>query len=139
METVYGKKVIEHFSNPKGCRKMKNPHGIGKYISPGCGDTVWIYIKVNNECISDISFQARGCPSAIACASILTEMVLGKHVDDAALIIDEHIVSALGGLPRGKEECSAIAARALHEAIYDYVFRIEGNTGERKAEIDAAK
>ena len=113
MEAGYGKKLIEHFDNPKCCYKMKNPDGVGKYISPGCGDTVWIYIKVDEEHISDISFQARGCPSAIACASVLTDMALGKHVDEAAEIIDEQIVNMLGGLPEGKKECSAIAARKV--------------------------
>ena len=54
----YSEKVIEHFRNPRMCRKMENPDGAGKVVSPGCGDTVWMYIAVKNEHISDISFQA---------------------------------------------------------------------------------
>ena len=123
MEVRYGEKLIEHFSNPRNCRIMQGSDGFGKFVSPGCGDSVWIYLKISGEHVSNITFQAFGCPSAIACGSMLTELVLGKHLDDAAQILDEHIISALGGLPEGREECSAIAARALHEAIYDYVFK----------------
>ena len=93
---------------------------------------VWIYIKVKELHIQDISFQARGCPSAIASASLLTDLVLGKHLDDAAEIMDEHLALKLD-MPEDKKGCSSIAASALHEAIYDYVFRYE----ERKAGSDA--
>ena len=113
---------------------MQNPDGTGKVVSPGCGDTIYVYIRVADEIISDISFQAQGCPSAIACASMLAELALGKHVDEAADILDEHIAQALG-LPPEKAECSAIAATALHEAIYNYVLQ----HAERKREHGKAK
>ncbi len=130
IDESYNEKVIDHFSNPRRCFAMAAPHGTGVVTVPGCGDKVWIYIAVENECISDISFQAYGCPSAIACASMLTEMAQGNHVDEAAQILDEHVVDELGGLPEGKAHCSAIAARALHEAIMDYVVRgIERKAG----------
>jgi nitrogen fixation NifU-like protein len=113
--------LVEHFANPRRCRAMPDAEGKAVVVSPGCGDTVWLYIKVAGERVSDISFQAYGCPSVIACASLLMEMALGMHVDEAAQILDEHLAQALD-LPEGRKECSAIAARALHEAIYDYVF-----------------
>jgi nitrogen fixation NifU-like protein len=100
---------------------MLDADGRGVVVSPGCGDKVWVYIRVAGEYISDISFQACGCPSTIACASILTEMALGKHVDEAAQISKEQLAQALD-LPENKKECSAIAASALHEAIYSFVF-----------------
>jgi nitrogen fixation NifU-like protein len=124
----YSREVLDHFANPRRCRAMPDADGRGVVVSPGCGDTVWMYIRVTEEHISDISFQAYGCPSAIACASALTEMALGKHVDEAAQILNEHIAQALD-LPQERKECSAIAASALHEAIYDYVFGLR----ERKA------
>ena len=129
---IYSKKVIEHFSNPRRCRCMPDADGRGIAVAPGCGDTIWIYIKVKGLHIADSSFQAHGCPCAIACASLLTGLALGKHVDDAAEILDEHLALKLDML-EDKKDCSAIAASALHEAIYDYVFRYE----ERKAGSDA--
>jgi nitrogen fixation NifU-like protein len=124
----YSELVIEHFANPRRCAAMSDADGQGIAVSPGCGDRVWIYIRMAGELISDISFQACGCPSVIACASMLTDMACGKHLDDAAQILDEHLAQALE-LPEHRKECSAIAAVALHEAIYDYVFRHK----ERKA------
>jgi nitrogen fixation NifU-like protein len=124
----YSEKVIDHFTSPRRCRIMPKPDGKGVAIAPGCGDTVWIYIAVRNEHIFDISFQACACPSAIACASMVVEMAAGRHLDEAAEILDEHAAQALG-LPEDKAECSAIAASALHEAIYSYVF----GSLERKA------
>ena len=113
---VYNRLVIEHFANPRRCRAMPGADGKGFSVSPGCWDKVWLYIKVTGEKISDISFQAYGCPSVIACASMLSEMALGVHLDRAAEILDEHVAQALD-LPDDKWECSAIAAGALHEAI----------------------
>lgn len=128
MENWYSDEVIDHFSNPRRCGKLKNPNGIGKAVSPGCGDTVWIYLAVKDEHVSDISFHAYGCPCAIACASMVTDMALGKDIDEAAEILDEHVAQALD-LPEDKKECSAIAASALHEAIYDYVFGTDRKEG----------
>ena len=103
---------------------MADASGRGIVVAPGCEDTVWIYIKVKEQQIEDISFQARGCPSAIACASLLTDLAIGKHVDDAAEILDEELARKLD-MPEEAKHCSAIAASALHEAIYNYVFRQE--------------
>lgn len=128
----YSEKVIEHFTSPRRCRSMMDADGKGIAVAPGCGDTVWIYIKVTDQHISDIAFQAYGCPYAIACASMLTDLAFGRHVDEAAEILDEHVAEALD-LPENKRECSAIAATALHEAIYGYVFR----RTERKARSGA--
>ena len=132
-EYGYPVKVIEHFKNPSMCGKMENPDGAGKAVSPGCQDTVWIYIAVNNEHISNISFQAYGCPSAIASASMVTVLALGKHIDQAAQIYEENVAQKLA-LFESKRECSTIAVRALHEAIYSYVFsnRERINSGKAK-------
>jgi nitrogen fixation NifU-like protein len=130
----YSDKVIDHFTNPRRCGKMQNPDGMGNAVSPGCGDTVRICIKVTDQHISDISFLAYGCPCAIACASMVIELALGKHIDEAADILDEHVAQALD-LPHDKKECSAIAASALHEAIYSYIFQHT----ERKTESGETK
>ncbi len=124
----YSEMLLEHFANPRRCRAMPDADGVGVIVSPGCGDRVWVYIRVEGERISDISFQACGCPSAIACASVVMELALGKHVDDAAEISMEQLAEMLD-LSEDRKECSAIAASALHEAIYDYVFGLR----ERKA------
>jgi nitrogen fixation NifU-like protein len=117
----YSEMLLKHFANPRMCRAMPDADGRGMIVSPGCGDRVWVNIKVEGEHISNISFQAYGCPSAIACASVVMELAIGKHVDDAAQISRGQLAEMLD-LPEDRKECSAIAASALHEAIYDYVF-----------------
>ena len=129
----YTDKVIEHFRNPRRFGALENPDGTGQVGDAECGDVVRIHIAVGKDFrITDISFQARGCPCAIACASALTEMAIGKHVDDAWEITDEQIADSLGGLPGEKIHCSAIAAGALHNAIMSYVFK---DTGRKAANV----
>ncbi len=120
----YGEKVIDHFQNPRNLGRLDDPDGVGEYGDPGCGDTFWVYIKVEGGRIDDIRFQVYGCPSAVACGSALTEMAKGRTLDDALRIRNEDVLRALGGLPDPKEHCSNLGAEALHRAVYDYLRRV---------------
>jgi len=73
--------------------------------------------------LSDIKYKVFGCPAAIACCSMMTELAMGKHLDDAGELTDEQVADALGGLPAYKYHCSNLAASALHKAIMDYIFK----------------
>ncbi len=122
--TFYSKKSIQHFNNPKNYGKMKNPDGIGKVGNIVCGDVMWLYIKVGkNDVIKDIKFQTYGCLAAIASSSMITEMAKGKTIKEAIEINRQEIVKELGGLPAIKIHCSVLAADALYEAIFDYLFK----------------
>lgn len=116
----YSKKVIEHFLTPKNAGTIENPDGIGEIGDPNCGDFLRVFIKVENDIITDVKYQIRGCPASIACASAMTEIVIGKNLDDAMMLTDEDIVNALDGLPEFKIRCSALAASGLHKAIVDH-------------------
>ncbi len=121
---VYSKKTLEHFMNPRNMGKLDNPDGIGRYGDPECGDYIEVYIKVEHEHITEIKFLCKGCPSAIALGSIMTELAKGKHVDEAAEITDEMILDALGEeLPEGKAHCSNLGSEALYNAIMSYVVK----------------
>jgi len=124
--TLYSKKLLKHFQNPKNYGKMKNPDGVGKVGNIVCGDVMWLYIKVGKkkngkEYIKDIKFQTYGCLAAIASSSVITEMVKGKTLNEAINIDRQKIVDELGGLPTIKIHCSVLAVDALLEAIYDYL------------------
>lgn len=124
--TLYSKKVLEHFQNPRNYGKMKNPDGVGEAGNITCGDVMYLYIKVGKkkngkEYIKDIKFQTYGCLAAIASSSILTELVKGKTLEEAIKIDRRLITKSLGGLPPIKTHCSVLAADALFEAIYDYL------------------
>jgi nitrogen fixation protein NifU and related proteins len=122
----YTKKVIECFRNPKNYGKMEKPDGVGKVGNPVCGDVMWLYIKVGKnkkgkEILKDIKFETFGCVAAIATSSIITELAIGKTLEEALKIDKQKIVKSLGGLPQIKLHCSVLAAEALSEAIFYYL------------------
>ena len=106
--------------NPRNVGEIKNPDGFGKVGNPVCGDLMEMYIKVENDIIVDIKFKTFGCGSAIATSSMVTELTLGKHVDEALKITRQDVADELDGLPPQKMHCSNLAADALHAAIKDY-------------------
>lgn len=120
---IYSRKVLQHFSNPKNAGTIEDADGIGEIGDPDCGDFLRVFIKVEDNHISDVKYQIRGCPASIACASAMTEMAIGKNLDDAMMITDDDIVNELDGLPEFKIHCSALAASGLKKAIIDYFER----------------
>ena len=125
-DTMYSEKVIEYFQNPKNVGEIENPDGVGDVGSPVCGDSMKIFINVENNRITDIKFQTFGCAAAIATSSMMTELVLGKTLDDALSIKDVDVAEALGGLPPHKMHCSNLAEEALRVAIEDYKRKRDG-------------
>lgn len=124
---LYSDRVIEHFINPRNAGYISNPDGEGTMGDPSCGDYLRIYINVKENCISEIKFEIMGCPAAIATSSVLTELAKGKNIDEALRITDLDVVKALGGLPDPKVHCSNLGAGALHQAIWDYKKRSQGD------------
>ncbi len=116
----YSKKVMDHFMNPRNVGVLENPDGYGKVGNPVCGDLMEIYIKVENDIITDIKFKTFGCGSAIATSSMVTEIAIGKNVDEAMKITRNDVANELDGLPPQKMHCSNLAADALQAAIKDY-------------------
>ena len=120
MMSMYSKKVMEHFLNPRNMGKLDDPDGVGTAGNPICGDTMTIYIKVKNNRIVDIKFQTFGCAAAIATSSMITELAKGKTIEEAEKITRDDVADALEGLPPIKMHCSNLAADALKAAIDDY-------------------
>jgi len=120
MSDMYTEKVKDHFFNPRNVGEIRNADGVGTVGNPQCGDVMTIYIKVKDEKIDDIKFKTFGCAAAIATSSILTEMTIGKKLDEALKITRDDVANELGGLPAIKLHCSNLAADALREAIKDY-------------------
>jgi len=117
---MYSEKVMEHFSNPRNVGEIPDADGVGIEGNPTCGDIMKIYIKVEDDHIMDVKFKTFGCGAAIATSSMVTEMVMGKTLDEALEISNQAVAEALGGLPPVKMHCSNLAADALHKAIEDY-------------------
>jgi len=120
----YNERILDHFRRPRNVGEIADADGVGGVGDPECGDYVQIWIKVDpQQRLSDVKFRCRGCPAAVACASITTELAIGKDLDEASEITDEVVEEALGGLPEDKRHCSNLAADALHWAILDHIVR----------------
>lgn len=119
---MYTKKVMDHFTSPRNCGKIKEADSIGKVGNPVCGDIMTIYIKVNKkkDTIEDIKFETLGCAAAIATSSMITDLAKGKTLDEALKITRDSVAKNLDGLPPLKLHCSNLAADALHKAIENY-------------------
>lgn len=117
---LYSEKVMDHFMNPRNVGKIDDADGIGEVGNAKCGDIMKIYIKVENNLISDVKFQTFGCGSAIASSSMATELIKGKPVSEALELTNKAVVEALEGLPTHKIHCSVLAEEAIKSAIEDY-------------------
>lgn len=124
----YSEKVVAHFKQPKNAGIIENPDGIGEIGDPDCGDFMRVFIRVENDIITDVKYQIRGCPASIAVASVMTELAIGKDLDEAMMLTDDDVVEALDGLPEEKLHCSVLGISGLRRAIQDHFVRyISGN------------
>lgn len=118
--SMYTQTVMDHFTNPRNVGTIPDADGEGLMGNPVCGDLMKVFIKVIDNRIVDIKFQTFGCGAAIASASMGTEMVKGKTLEEALALTNKDVARALGGLPANKLHCSNLAADAVHKAIEDY-------------------
>lgn len=117
---MYSEKVMDHFSNPRNVGEIEDADGVGEVGNPTCGDMMNIYIKVKDGILTDVKFKTFGCGAAIATSSMITEIAVGKTIEEALEITRNDVAEELGGLPQVKMHCSNLAADGLHAAIEDY-------------------
>jgi len=117
---MYSNKIIEHFQNPKNMGELNDPTVKARVGNKVCGDVMELYLDIKEDTIKEARFQTFGCAAAIATSSILTELVIGKTVDQAYGLKPEDIDESLGGLPNIKKHCADLSIEALKKAIDNY-------------------
>ena len=117
---MYSEKVLDHFSNPRNVGELADANGIGQVGNAKCGDIMKMYIKVDNDIITDVKFKTFGCGAAIATSSMATDMVIGKTIYEAMEVTNKAVMEALDGLPPVKVHCSLLAEESIHAALWDY-------------------
>ena len=117
---LYSEKVMDHFLHPRNVGVIEDADGIGEVGNAKCGDIMKIYLKIDNDIITDVKFETFGCGSAIASSSMATEMIKGKPVSEALELTNKAVAESLDGLPAHKMHCSVLAEEAIKNALEDY-------------------
>jgi nitrogen fixation NifU-like protein len=114
---MYSSQVLDHFQNPRNAGEVANPEASAQIENPACGDVLKLTLRVTAGRIEEIRFLAQGCVPAMACASLLTEMVKGRTIVEACQLRREELVRALGGLPQASTHASHLALDTLAALI----------------------
>ena len=117
---LYSDKVMDHFLKPRNLGVIEDADGIGEVGNAKCGDIMKMYLKIDDDVITDVKFETFGCASAIASSSMATELITGASVEDAMQLTNKAVAEALDGLPAYKMHCSVLAEEAIQAALEDY-------------------
>ena len=116
---LYSAIVIDHAYNPRNIGNIKGADGVGIITGP-CGDTLQIYLRIEDNKIVETKFLTDGCGASIACGSVITELVKGKTVGEASKIKSDELLSILDGLPEENVHCTVLSVNTLRSAIENY-------------------
>ncbi|HUC30854.1 MAG TPA: iron-sulfur cluster assembly scaffold protein [Candidatus Acidoferrum sp.] len=114
---MYSAQLLDHFANPRHAGEVPDADASAEIENPVCGDIVRLTLRVDGLRISAIRFKAKGCVPSMACASALTELVLGKTTTEALALTREDVVSAVGGLPQASAHAAQLALDVLAAAL----------------------
>ena len=114
---MYSPQLLDHFQNPRNAGDIADPDASVQIENPACGDVLKLTLRVTDGRISEIRFRAKGCVAAMACGSLLTELVQDKTMEEARQVRREELVQKIGGLPEASIHASHLAIDALRAAL----------------------
>ena len=117
---LYSEKVMDHFRNPRNVGVIEDADGVGEVGNAKCGDIMKMYLKIENDIVTDVKFETFGCGSAIASSSMATELIKGQPLSEVRKLTNRAVSEALDGLPDYKMHCSVLAEEAIQAALEDY-------------------
>lgn len=143
---MYSKQVLEHFKNPKNQGKLLNPDAMGQVGNPVCGDIMKLYLNITKDKkdiekskIKEIKFETLGCGAAIACSSVVTQIVKGKTLEFGINLDKKFVLKELGGLPETKVHCSMLSIEALQKAINNYLQKNNDKNNKKESKNQPSK
>jgi nitrogen fixation NifU-like protein len=110
---MFTEAVLDHFRNPRNAGELPNADATVEVSNPVCGDILKLAVRLESDRVSDARFLCRGCTTAIACASFLTEQLLSRTIVESRSVTPESISNALGGLPAATFHGAQLAVDAL--------------------------
>jgi NifU-like protein involved in Fe-S cluster formation len=114
---AYSESFKDHLINPRNAGELADATASAEETNPVCGDRMRLSLRVGEGRIEAAGFLAYGCPPTLVCGSALTELVIGKTVEDAARLTRKDLLDAIGGLPSRKQHAAALAIETLRVAI----------------------
>src|ERR1700693_4419668 len=114
---MYSVQLLDHFQNPRNAGEIADADAAAEIENPVCGDVLRLTLKVSEGRISQAQFKAKGCVATIACASALTELIVGKTFDEAWDLRRQDISLAIGGLPQASTHAAQLTVDALSAAL----------------------
>lgn len=121
MRWKYSDTVIDLAKNPRNLGNLPKSDGFAQSTSAECGDTMSMWISVQNDTITRATFWTDGCVPTLVSGSITTVLATGRSLQEAKSIGTDEILEALGGLPEEHVHCAEWAAETLNMAIEDYL------------------
>jgi nitrogen fixation protein NifU and related proteins len=116
----YSALILDHVKNPRNVGELPDANARTRVRSSADGDMLQLHLKIENGIVTQARFKVFGCGAAIAAGSILTELILGKSVEELRGITNEEMSQRMGGLPPEKIHCSVLAEQAIVAALEDW-------------------
>jgi nitrogen fixation NifU-like protein len=114
---MYSPQLLDHFQNPRNAGEIADADATAEIENPACGDVLRLTLKINSDRITDVRFKAKGCVAAMACASAVTELVVGKTLIETRTLRREDVIAAVGGLPQASTHAAQLAIDTLYAAL----------------------
>lgn len=119
MEDLYRQHILDHYQNPRNYGEIEDPDVSHEEYNPLCGDRLIIQLRYEDDRVADVKFHGEGCAISQASASMLTEFIKGKHIDEVKALTKDDILGMLG-IPVGpvRLKCALLSLKAVKAGVY---------------------
>lgn len=136
---MYAETILEHYKHPHNQGILEKRNAEHKEYNPLCGDSITIYLLVENNKVAGIRFVGRGCAISQAATSLLTDEIRGKSIEEIKKLDKDFVLDLLGvEISPARMKCALLGIKALKLAIYDYLLKQDRKTNEKDFEVEDA-